>query len=265
MNKYSLAISLALLLALSACTPTATVVPVAPIGPSPTVEVSDAPTPVPTPTPEPEATPTIWGERTYRETSPGIGMPSCVLDISVPFTVAEGPGYDAINDYYRKYLLDVIPERIDEYLPVEDQPPNGPFERSSFDVVYEGNSIVSFLFLNYHYWGGAHGLYDMRSDNFNITTGQKLTFSDFFTDQDEAQRRIVAEVRKQIREETEDVGYGELELVEVAVDECFNPESFYPTQDGLIFYYQNTDLGNPTYGPHYFEISNSLLEDILIT
>ncbi len=258
MRKQPFLYALILLLALSACARTAAPSP-APTESEPS-ETASLPTPEAVPTPSAE--PSIWGARTYQETPPGIGMPSCVLDLSVPFTVEEGPGYDAINEYYLQYLLSIIPDRIEKYGSEEEQPPRGPSESMRFDVVYEDDLTVSFLFLNYHDWGGAHGMYHMSSDNFDVVTGQKLTFSDFFTDQDEARRRIVAEVQKQIREETEDVGYGESS--EAGAKEYFDSDSFYLAQNGLVFYYQNTDLGNPTYGPHYFEIPNSLLEDIRI-
>lgn len=67
----------------------------------------------------------------------------------------------------------------------------------SYTVEYENDKILSVTFQNYSFLGGAHGSYVQTSANYDLQTGEKLTFDTFFQDKDSALADIKAQVQKQ--------------------------------------------------------------------
>ena len=126
-----------------------------------------------------------------------------------------------------------------------------------YEVKRNGGGIVSLLFSDYLYAGGANGLTTMSGLTFSASTGEIYTLSGLFRDGTSCRELIDSEIRSQMKER-------DLESQLIA--------PFTGTQDNDCFYLTNTSLvivfQEIQYFPHYmgpveFAIPLSRLEACL--
>lgn len=70
-------------------------------------------------------------------------------------------------------------------------------EDLSYMVQFQNDKVLSILFQDYSFSGGAHGSYIQTAANYDLQTGERLTFDSFFTDKESALADIKAQVEKQ--------------------------------------------------------------------
>lgn len=68
---------------------------------------------------------------------------------------------------------------------------------ASYYVSYQNDKIISIVYQNYSYLGGAHGDSVQITANYSLETGERLTFDSFFADRESAMADIKAQVQKQ--------------------------------------------------------------------
>lgn len=106
------------------------------------------------------------------------------------------------------------------------------------EVTYDQDGIFSVLFSGYeHQLGAAHGFYFYQSFTFNTETGDLLSMEQILDKTKKEVRSLLKkEIKKQIRKEP-DAFYENAK--KLAVD-CIKkqPEHFYLTEDGLVYFFQ---------------------------
>lgn len=241
---FTLTMASVLALALTACQPAAG--PEAP--PSSTPAPVETPAPLPaTPTPTP-AEPPLWGESTVSQDFFAGDGESLVLRLHCVLPHVDNPDAcpagEAINAWYAAEGRSRLLEAEDQYeLQVADfdvsavagfqfQPMS---QEMTSQVVYEDNGVISVRRELYVNFGGAHPQVYRLSEQFDAATGQRLAFADLFTDAE----GVMEQVASAFLERTE-LGEAGLTREEVAV--ACQPENFYLTSEGYVFWIQAESL-----------------------
>ncbi len=266
MKRFLPPLLLGVLLALSACSPDAP-------GPSPVPTVTPTATAAPTPSatppaPVPAAAP-VWGvqEGSYWQTVPD--EPETMLvegRFALPYieNAAGVPAYTAINSWYAQLLEDLkgdvrdnVALALDDYETARslEIPFLGYSDEEVYQVIYESETTAAILRSHFAHSSGPFPSVLYLVDRFDLQTGASLRFADFFTDPDQAEAIILAEVKRQ--------GAEHPEYNQEAVASAFQQEYFYPTEAGLLFFYQPLTLNDQAAVKPEFLVPYGLLEGLL--
>ena len=242
----------ALFLTLAACGPKEGPV----TSPSPSAEPAPTPTPsvqpVPTPSapvetePAPAAQP-VWGEQSFDRTFTA-GDGTTVLSVSYALPLVQNtdacPAGAAINSWYKAQGSDLLSYAEDNYeLAVSDYEVSKASgfsftpttEEMTYEVTYAGGDAYS-IRRTWTVTGAMPYPSTFRlSEQFDAATGAKLGFADLFADADGVRERVVAAFLAQ--EEIAAGGFTEAQITAV-----YQPEHFYLTEDGFVFWIQGNDL-----------------------
>lgn len=279
MKAILLPLTLGLLFTLTACAPkppvaTAEPTPPAPTAPAlptptppvvptaPTVETPPAPTPAVRPAPE-------WGELEDSLTQHHPDKGDVVLlegYFSLPYieNAAGVASYEAFNDDYRRLLEDMKNDLLGELAQALDDyetatalgDPFSPYSvEQAFEVVYHSERAVSVLRTHYGFSDSPYPTLLYMADRFDMETGARLNFMDFFTDEAEAAGQVKAEVLCQAASHAD--------YNQATVDSAFQRENFYLTEAGFVFYYQAQTLNTDAAVRPEFTIPYDLLEGLL--
>lgn len=130
-----------------------------------------------------------------------------------------------------------------------------PFEvRTSFQVTYNQNGILSLVTQSYDYTGGAHGFTQQEGFNRDLKSGSKFTLAAL--NNPDYRQIILDEINRQIDQEPN-----------VYFDDCipvdnFNEDYFYLTEEGVVVFYQLYEIACYASGIQEFLIPWSLLKTI---
>lgn len=248
MKRRMLPLLGALLFLLAACSPkdpAPTVSPTPSVTPAPTVSQTPEPTPTPTPTQAPAP---VWGEQVsecsrYDKTEGDVLLVSGKFSLPLIENAGGVAAYEAINNYYldlsaglRSDTLANAPQAAEDYTlsKAMDYPFSPYSDEETFEIKRETSRMVSVLRTHYGYTGGVYPTLLYLSDNFDLTTGEKLTFADFFTDPDQAETLIRSTLQT-----AADHGVDDDEAVRLnALLTSFKRENFYLTDDAMVFFTQ---------------------------
>lgn len=234
----------ALALSLCACTRSDPV-------PSPTPAPTPTPTPEVTATPEPSAAPVSalaqWGEQSFAR-SFAAGDGETVLEVSYTLPLVrntdECPAGAVINEWYKEEGSKRLAEAEESYESVVadydvSKVTGFPFtptvQEMTSSVTRCDLEVVSVRREWYISSGAAYPSIFRLSEQFDAQTGTKLSFTDFFTDADAVQDRAVAALMAQ--DQIRDGGFDE-----AAIRSAFQPENFYLTDEGVVFWIQGNTL-----------------------
>ena len=244
MRRLLLPLFLGLMLTLSACSPAPEV------SPSPTAPSSPSPVPTVTVTPAPEAVAPVWGTQTgsYRETVPGhpdlmlvegnFSLPHIENAAGIPSYTAINGGYETLLSNLKKDVQDNVPLALDDYETARslEIPFLGYSDEEEYQVIYQSETTAAILRTHFAHSSGTFPSVIYLVDRFDLQTGAILRFADFFTDPDRAEAIILAEVKRQ--------GAEHPEYDQEVIPLVFQREFFYPTETGLLFFYQPLTLKN---------------------
>lgn len=256
-------IACAMLLAFASCdnadpTPSASVEPSADV-------VTAEPTPSTDPTAEPSVEPTEEpSDAPTAEPSPAEfsvesdGIIDYDGNMSVYYPVFSSDEHDAfsVNEFFRARALDAV-AGYEAYVADFEQG-DSPFTLDyNYSVEYARGAVASVLVSIEEYYGGVHeGLKYMAYTVSLEDGGSLVTIEDAFDDGLGAIRAtVLAEVKSQLagREHLYDDA-------DAAAEELLNlSEYWYLSDEGLVVYYQNYDLGPYVAGPQFFTISYDIL------
>ena len=235
-----------LALALTACGPTQageeTPAP-APLPTAPPVETPAPETPVPAPVPQPWA----WGEQTVSRTfTAGDGTVVMRISYVLPSVhvgpAGSNPAGEAVNAWYEAegkarlreaeeaYEMAVADYEVSSAMGYAFEPTT---QEMSSQVTYEAQGVVSVRRELYVSFGGAHPFVSCLSEQFDAATGEKLAFADFFTDTQTVMERVVCAFAAQD---------GLAGISEEEILAACQPENFYLTGDGYVFWIQGGSL-----------------------
>lgn len=254
---------------------------------TPTEEVTVTPTPKVTPDPTPTATPVpltwdpsipvrhkelfsaginTWGTQRFTAYYEDEYGPYFDIDVTLPWTTAEGEGYNVINKRFEE-LMEKYKKEVWPAYPPEDRPPFAPpgilIDIHPYPTPAEVGRLVSFRFLENDYYGGVHGLCRAWVETYDVTTGERLAFNDFFSDPEEAEARIQAEIQRQVEADRETYGWLFYEgHINPGVISLFDRELVYPVEDGFEVFYQWYSIGGHAFGAPTFLIPWEVLEGV---
>lgn len=228
---------------------------------------SPSETPVPEPSSSAPAAP-VWTDQTFAKDFAAENG-TVVMSVSYVFPdiqeAEQNPNWAEIRAYYASegeaYMenaRDLAGYAADDYAASQtlgtDFLPFG--EESSYRFSYQTDSLVSVV-RNYYansVTGAAHPANFQFSEQFDLTSGEKLALGDFFSDADTARSRILSA----IADTGAPAGYT-LELL----SENFNDDYFYLTDTGFVFYYQPDTIAPYAAGLLEFPVRYSTLEDLM--
>lgn len=127
-------------------------------------------------------------------------------------------------------------------------------------TVYQTETLVSICMQFYDYLGGAHPNNGYNTYNFDLSTGEMVTYVDLVDDEEEFRRTVSDEILYQIQ--TEDLAEELYEDYEVYVrellhaDECFN-------ESGVYFIFEEYTMGPHAAGSPNFVIPYSMIANLL--
>jgi len=122
----------------------------------------------------------------------------------------------------------------------------------NYHVKYNQNDILSVVFQDYQYTGGAHGLTMQSSYNFNLKTGEQYRLSYMFRDNADYVTLISREIKSQMAEKGITALLNPFNMIKPDHD-------FYISDEGIVVYFQQYELLPYAYGIPEFAIDSSLL------
>lgn len=132
-------------------------------------------------------------------------------------------------------------------------------DEESYEITHQTSQMVSILRTHYGHTGGTYPTLLYMADHFDLTTGEVLTFDDFFTDPDAAAAIALEEVLRQAAQ-----GDANGTTYDAALAESlFKRENFYLTAGAVVFFYQPQDLAPNAAGAPTFPVPRSLFGDLL--
>ena len=221
--------------------------------PSQTPVPSSTTTPVPTATPIPTRPPegAVWGERVY---AMDYTADDGTLLLSVSYTLpclengANDPPYQAVNDYFLQVEDDLISAAQSRADQLEDDYglslDNGTdFVPGSEEMGYAFTRQTDrYVSLKRTFYitseGAAHPTVYCWSEQLDLSDGHKMTFADCFADPETAAQRAADAVAASSQAaELEEAG-----LAPGALAAAFQPEHYYLSDQGFVFWYQAGEL-----------------------
>lgn len=135
---------------------------------------------------------------------------------------AEGVKNAADLEQYRKDFASSNPNNCETYF--------------DYQIKYNSNDIMSLIFLNYQFAGGAHGSTVQTAYTFSLKTGDQYSLKDLFVKDADYVSVISAAVKKQLDER--DLTSGLFEpFTKIAED-----QGYYLSNDGLRVYFQQYEI-----------------------
>ncbi|MBE5967193.1 MAG: DUF3298 and DUF4163 domain-containing protein [Lachnospiraceae bacterium] len=126
-----------------------------------------------------------------------------------------------------------------------------------YTITYHQNCTLSLYFDQYEYTGGAHGMTTRTSDTWNLQQSRKLEGKDLFLLPKKDITYITDIIKQQIAEQIASGADIYFEDYTHLVTDYFNPNNFYLTEEGAVFYYQQYDIAPYSSGIRTFLIPYS--------
>lgn len=163
-----------------------------------------------------------------------------------------------VNTFYDYVRNQLYRDAVDEYHTAMEN--NFPFREFSavlaYNVTYNKNCHLSMFRDQFQYTSGAHGSTIKMSDTWNIRTGRLVPMADYFRPGADYKCIILNEAIKQANKDPSIYFENYAQLM----NQYFNPESYYLSDDGLVIYYQEYEIAPYTSGLPTFTIPYSLLD-----
>lgn len=176
----------------------------------------------------------------------------------------------AVNAFFDQQLTELIrylegdlhDAAQSDYQMAKDQSQFTPYEDDQdYSITYESSNLICFLRKYYSYSGGAHGNTAVSGDIFRLDSGRHLGIADFFTvDAKTYKERLFSSILKQA-DATSDLLF---EDYRTKLAECFDPDNFYLSKDGFVFYFQPYEIGPYASGVIEFNIPFDNVKDIMV-
>ena len=121
--------------------------------------------------------------------------------------------------------------------------------KSSFEVPYNNNDLLSLVISNYEFLGGAHGMSTLIPYNYDIKTGGRLILKDLFVDGFDYKTVCDEFIRGEI-EKNKDLYFDHGNYFKGVKEN----QDFYISKDGVTIFFQLYDIAPYAAGLRYFEV-----------
>ncbi|OAT79385.1 DUF3298 and DUF4163 domain-containing protein [Desulfotomaculum copahuensis] len=132
--------------------------------------------------------------------------------------------------------------------------------RTSYEVAYNKNGLLSITCMFMQYTGGAHGLEVKKAYNFDLTNGKNLALGDLFKPGTDYKGIINAEIKKQIQAKP-----GEYFSGANGFQGIKDNQGYYLSDNALVIYFQEYDIAPYAAGHPEFKIPYTLFGNGLKT
>lgn len=163
---------------------------------------------------------------------------------------------DPMNAYFAERVKPALEQGYESERDSKAGPVSWPTDLFlNYRVAYNQKGLLSIVFDDYLYMGGAHGGTERYGYTADIKTGRVFELNDLFRPEADYVSLLSAEVRKQI----EAMGIEPLSpFTEIRSD-----QDFYIEKDSLVIYFQQYELMPYAYGFPEFRIPMASLTDVL--
>ncbi len=124
-----------------------------------------------------------------------------------------------------------------------------------YQVKYNQSGLLSIVFMDYFYSGGAHGGTVQSSYTFDLKTGREYKIKDLFKDGSDYISVINSEVKKQMQER-------DMTVLLAPFDSIKADQDYYLSNNAVVVYFQQYEYLPYAYGIPEFAVDFSLLKDM---
>lgn len=129
---------------------------------------------------------------------------------------------------------------------------------TDYKIGLNNDKCMSFYVDYYRFTGGAHGMTERKSFNYDLLTGVKLSLSDIFTKNVDYEKVILEEINSVIKKELEEDPHL---YFQEQLDTLNYNKGFYLTEDELVIYFQLYEITPYYRGIIEFPIDKNLFGD----
>lgn len=165
-----------------------------------------------------------------------------------------------LNKYYLKkalqleqfYKRELYKPAIDDYKDAkENNLPVKVYEGlAKYKVSYNKDCILSVVYDNYIYSGGAHGNTVRTSETWKLQDGRRIKLDEFFNNSPDYKDYIFNHIRNEIQKDLS-IYFDDYDKL---ISDTFQTENFYYTPKGVVIYYQQYDIAPYSSGIREFLI-----------
>lgn len=181
------------------------------------------------------------------------------------------PAAKRINDYYSQEAKSYTDYCEQILLPAaltgQQQPvtnsknsPPGYQTDWQYNVTYNQYPVISLYTDLYQYTGGAHGETHRSAVTWNTRLGVPIKLDELFPGNNIYQEYIKNNIIKQIEQQRRKNNSAFFENYADLVNETFNPDQFYLTEDGLVLFFQQYEIAPYSTGIPVFVIPYESLQ-----
>lgn len=265
-RTIGLTLALALCVSLSACKPvpsSASSLPSpseSPAAPSPATQGPATPQPSP-----------VWVNRTdtkaYQADDGTVILKATYALPEMPNPTTAGIAINAYYEQQKKELQsylegDLHDAALSDYQSAADKSQFVPYEDyQQCTVSFQNASVICFRRDYYSFSGGSHGNTAVSADLFRLDSGRRLTIADFFNvDAQTYQKRFLNLILAAAPSRANQLFEG----YQTAIPEVFDPDHFYLSEHGFVFYFQPYEIGPYASGIIEFTVSYDSVKDIMV-
>jgi hypothetical protein len=170
-----------------------------------------------------------------------IYYPQFASDKFKPFINKLNIYYKAEATLYQKYhVMKLYQMSVDDYEYASAN--NFPFNLYEilveYQLTYNQNCMLSLYFDRYEFTGGAHGMTTRSGDTWNLQKGQRMTLSDFFSENKNYLSDIIEFINQQIELDIQKGNEYYFEDYAALVKENINERNFYLVPEGVVIFFQ---------------------------
>lgn len=129
----------------------------------------------------------------------------------------------------------------------------------NYQVKYNQKGLLSVVFYNYQYYGGAHGSTIQTAYTFNIKDGTQYKLSNMFKDKTEYVTLMSNFVKQQMKERETKAGFS----IYDAFDKIDANHEFYLDSNGINVYFQQYAIGAYALGIPEFGVDYDDVRDVI--
>lgn len=172
-----------------------------------------------------------------------------------------------INQMYKDNAMNYVNYQIEELyqMAIEDYKhsiandyPIRVYEAyTDYTITYNQNCVISLFFDKYDYTGGAHGGTERTSDTWDLRAEDELELSEILQIPN-YKEILIQQILEQIQHNIEEGNNYYFDDYSSLVREHFNIQNFYLSEDGIVIYFQQYDIGPYSSGILTFTIPYSI-------
>lgn len=204
-----------------------------------------------------------WGNQEFNQIYTGADIGDVVdsnleltVKIKVPL-IKNAQGVEAWTSMNEEFALQGQSwlDKAVEWLGVPGLEPSVPYTvEADYKVMRADEKFVSIRYEYYRYLGGAYPVMSLWGSTYQAETGNPVYLSDLFTVKEDVFVPILMDKIEAI---------AEIPVNRADLEGYFDFNFFYLTDDALVIYYQEDQLGPHAVGTPEFEIPFEELSDIL--